>query len=249
MSNGLTKRAIISTASSVHLPSANAPSAAAFLPLHDDGVTSSPPNAPVIRLMELLPEYYTDNLEMLAITAAEKPELDALWAAIARLLANQFIKTADVRRVRDWERLLRIRPDTASQTLEQRREVVLLRLQMRSLKTLRWLRSFLARRFGEQNYDLEIIHNDYTMNLTVSHDDVVILDELVKILRHMIPITLLFHPTALLRLSIAPARVGFGVALSTTKHYTITQNPDIKIATKAKISAAGSVVKVIEYRI
>jgi uncharacterized protein YmfQ (DUF2313 family) len=119
------------------------------------------------RLMALLPKYYADNTEMLDITNAELPEIDDLWQALEDLLLNQFIKTADIHRIRQWERLLRIRPDTTTQSLKQRREIVLLRLQMRPPLTRRWLEGFLAERFGADSYLLEVIHNNHTMNLSV----------------------------------------------------------------------------------
>lgn len=193
--------------------------------------------------MELLPKYYADNAEMLDITNAELPEIDRLWEALGRLLLNQFIKTADIHRIREWERLLRIRPDTTAQNLEQRREIILLRLQMRPPLTRRWFEGFLAERFGADNYELGIIHSDYTMNLEVAHSDIIILNELVRILRHLIPITLILNATTNIKVEVQSEPIAIGAAVTSVKHYTITQDFNATINPQAQIGIGSTMAQ------
>ena len=141
------------------------------------------------RLMKLLPAYYHTNQEMLDIATADLPELDQLWALLSTVLDNQFILTMDVNRVRQWERLLRIRADPTTSTLDQRKQAILLRLQMHPPVTRSWLDHFLTNRFHD-NYDLDIVHNDHHLTLSIKYDDFFVLREISRLLRHLIPVTL-----------------------------------------------------------
>lgn len=147
------------------------------------------------RLIKLLPAYYHTNQEMLDITKADLPELDQLWEQFEKLLKNQFIKTMDINRVRQWERLLRIRADPSTTTLDQRREAILLRLQMHPPVTRRWLDDFLTQRFGYENYKLDIVHNEHQMTLSIRYHDFFVLREINRLLLHLIPVTLGFDLT------------------------------------------------------
>ncbi|MCL2188217.1 MAG: YmfQ family protein [Defluviitaleaceae bacterium] len=132
------------------------------------------------RLMEYLPRYYRDFVEMLDLTNAETPEMDRLWKAITRVLNNQFIIHAEASRVAQWERLLRIRPDTTTQTLDQRKEIVLMRLQMRLHFTYRWLQGFLADKSGEENVTTTRNIDAYALDIIIVYEDIVILQELYR---------------------------------------------------------------------
>jgi|GEM_PF-1786751 len=139
------------------------------------------------KLMSYLPKYYADVDEMRHLTSAEVPEISNLWESIESVRQNQFISTSDSTRLRLWERLIRIRPDFATQSLEYRREVVLLRLALVPPLSYRWLEGLLNDRVGLENYSINLDHDRYRIQIQIIHEDVKMISELRSFFRHTLP--------------------------------------------------------------
>ena len=72
------------------------------------------------RLLDYLPPVLREVLEFQAINEANEPEISLAWDALALVLANQFLDTADSSGVSVWEKELRIFPKDTD-TLEVRK--------------------------------------------------------------------------------------------------------------------------------
>ncbi len=112
-------------------------------------------------LITYLPSYYEDNEEIIRLTDTENPEIDDLWASVKETTDNQFVRTSGDKRIRQWERLLRMRPDYAAQTLDYRKDVVIMRLSTRIPLTYRWLDALLYDLAGAGHYAIDLRHNEY----------------------------------------------------------------------------------------
>jgi len=179
------------------------------------------------KLLSYLPWLYHKNEEMLALTGAEQPEVDALWDAIMRVRLNQYITTADVFRIRQWERLLRIRPDTSVQSLQQRKEIILLRLQTRPPFTKVWLRQFVEELFGPENVSIQQNFGAHTLFIYAIYNDVVVLNELRILLRHIIPVVLGFGLRQIVPQVVNPTPVALATACAhsvTHLHHAMPRN-------------------------
>ncbi|MEY4666127.1 putative phage tail protein [Weissella cibaria] len=99
--------------------------------------------AKLIRLKELMPNYYSDVLEMNTLLEVEQYQLDEFEAAISRQQANQFVMTADTDGIAVWETLVGLNSSN-SLDLETRRYNVLARMLPPKPVTIRYLRELLA---------------------------------------------------------------------------------------------------------
>ena len=115
-------------------------------------------------LINYLPLILRKVREYRAITEAEQPEIFALFDRIQFLLDNQFIETATEYGVSRWERLLNILPK-GTQTLDERKFAIYLRLAETLPFTYRRLVQLLDELCGEGNYEIELNHGDYELTV------------------------------------------------------------------------------------
>lgn len=76
---------------------------------------------------------------MIELTGTENVELDALYAAVSTMLADQFIDTASEQAIKRRELQLGIRADTSTETLEFRRKRLINRYSTKPPFTIRYL--------------------------------------------------------------------------------------------------------------
>lgn len=92
--------------------------------------------------MDYLPPVLREVMEMQAINEANEPEIAIAWDALALVLSNQFLETADVRGVSVWEKELKIFPKDTN-TLEERKAHIKAIWGQQSPYTTRWLKRWL----------------------------------------------------------------------------------------------------------
>lgn len=140
--------------------------------------------------MNYLPNYYEKVHEMNLLTQAQEPEIEQLWQSLKEVDQNQFIETADHQRLGRWEALLNIRPDLATQSLDYRKAIVLLRLAMKPPLSQRWLENVLNDRVGEGNHQIGLNYEHQLLTIQIIHDHLGLIDDLRTFLREMIPANL-----------------------------------------------------------
>ena len=144
----------------------------------------------MVDLMRYLPPYYDDVVEMNLVMEAENPEVDELSVALTQVKDNQFILTADNSRVRQWEKLLKLHPDMAAQSLDYRKAMVIMRLSTRSPLTNRWLVEKLNEVVGVGRYIIELEHDKYWLYIRLHKDALEIMTDLKTYLREKLPANL-----------------------------------------------------------
>ena len=119
-------------------------------------------------LMDQLPEWFKPVLEYIAIMHGGAVELARLDEDAEQIRLNDHIQTADAPTLRYWERFLGI-VSSAGDTLEYRRERILMRINQTVPYTVWHLRDRLRELFGE-DYTLEVNPAECWIRIIVTSD-------------------------------------------------------------------------------
>lgn len=118
------------------------------------------------KLLDYLPPVLREVMEMQAINEANEPEISIAWDALALVLANQFLETADARGLSVWETELKIFPkDTDS--LEERRARIKAMWNLEIPYTIPWLKRWLTGICGPTGHEVTV--EDYTICVRLDH--------------------------------------------------------------------------------
>jgi hypothetical protein len=123
-------------------------------------------------LPELLPPVFKKIKSMFSCAQTENTELLQFQTYINKIRYNFFVQTCDVQTLRYWESLLDIKI-YEDETIEQRRNEIMLRLANNQPITILYLRKVLTDIFGDgnfearydRNYDYSIIIEIYDTNI------------------------------------------------------------------------------------
>lgn len=116
-------------------------------------------------LLEYLPNYLRDFVEMSAITAAEEPELLLVQSQLEQVLANQFIDTADTDTIERMEKMFNV-PVQPDATLDDRRFSVKATLNQAAPFTYRSLCNQLEALCGADGYSVDLLPN-YNISIRI----------------------------------------------------------------------------------
>lgn len=118
----------------------------------------------VVDIKEYWSPVVAETLEFTTIADAENPEFNYLWEKIYGLVDEYFVRTATEYGVHRMEEILNLVP-LASDTLDQRKDRILWKMNLRIPYTIRFLKNILASMVGEENRQVE--HDNDTQVLTV----------------------------------------------------------------------------------
>lgn len=119
------------------------------------------------KLLDYLPPVLREVLEFQAINEANEPEISLAWDALALVLANQFLDTADNNGVSIWEKELRIFPKDTD-TLEVRKARIKALWNLELPYTIPWLKNWLTNICGPTGHEETIA--DYTINIQLDYN-------------------------------------------------------------------------------
>lgn len=130
-----------------------------------------------------------ESLEFTLIADAENPEFNYLWEKIYGLVDEYFVRTATEYGVRRMEKILNITP-LATDTLNQRKDNIIWKLNLKIPYTMTFLKNILASMVGEENRYVE--HDNDTQTLIVRiKEGLRDMTQLRKDLEKIIPATLI----------------------------------------------------------
>lgn len=138
------------------------------------------------KLIDYLPLYMQEYLEMQKIMEAQQSKVDRLWLAAENALADQFILDATANGVSRWETLLDISPKDTD-TLEERKFRLLTRLNQELPYTLRKLEQVLINLCGEDAFAINLRPNEYYIEIQLALGKHFYYQEVVELLNKMIP--------------------------------------------------------------
>lgn len=136
------------------------------------------------RLISYLPPVLRDVLELKTVNDANEPEISAAWDALDRLMANQFLDTADSAGVSIWERELGIRPK-GTDTLEVRKLRIKSMWNLELPYAITWLRQWLSAVADGLPFEVGI--RDYTLNIFTQWDRAGQVDSIKNVLVRIVP--------------------------------------------------------------
>ena len=137
-------------------------------------------------LIDYLPQYMQEYLEMQKIMEAEQPEIDLLWTAAENALADQFILEATESGVKRWESMLGISPK-GTDSLDERKFRILTLLNQELPYTMRKLEQALTNLCGADGYSITVNSAEYQVEVKLALSNENNRGEVEKILKKMIP--------------------------------------------------------------
>ena len=117
-------------------------------------------------LKDFFNRLYENNVEAQEIIGAIQPEIDVRAAMICRIYKNCFAATADLDGIRQWENALNILADQTIETMQFRRERVIIRLSNMTPYTERTLHRLMDAIIGAGNWAYELNPVACTLGIT-----------------------------------------------------------------------------------
>lgn len=153
------------------------------------------------KLIDFLPPKIAQIEEFKEIMDAENIELEIIEKGQQRILHENFIDTATEYGIRHQEKLFKIRADLLNETLEFRK----LRIKNRKIDkapfTYRFLENKLNNLFGEHNYKLEVLNNEYVLKVEINTFDWNMFNEIVDNFRAIIPCNMILNSTLIQKIN------------------------------------------------
>lgn len=138
------------------------------------------------RLIDYLPPFVQRFKEMAAIMDTEQPEFELAWQNAENTLADQFVDTATINGIKRWEKIYDIIPK-ANDTLEERRFVILSKMNERPPYTLAALDNVLTALCGDDGYSLYMNYEKYELMVKLALDNEKNLETVVDLLNRILP--------------------------------------------------------------
>lgn len=172
-------------------------------------------------LAKYYPTIYKGVLETDNLVSTENQLFDEVDNLTAEAEANQFVLTSNSRGLTIYENMLNIIANPATDSIQFRRERIINRLSTAPPFTMRELRNKLDQLLGENNYIIDLVHQEYKFNLTTYIGVYGKLDEMLRTLFVMIPVNLEKH---ILNLIIQDKETSLyrGSALDLSVEYTLS---------------------------
>lgn len=136
------------------------------------------------------PNIYKDVLEIDTLIEVENELFDDLNSKTTEVEDNQFVLTSNSRGLEVFEKMLNIIANPAIESIQFRRERIINRLSTASPYTLRYLKQKLNSLLEVDNYELELIYDEYILHLTTYIGAMGKLDELLRTLFAIVPVNL-----------------------------------------------------------
>lgn len=193
-------------------------------------------------LVSYLPPFMAEYEEINAALTAENPEFTLFWDGKEKVLKNQFILTAEGEGLARFERLLGIVPSKLD-TLESRRQRVLLRWFLQLPYTERMLLEKLVNLCGEGNFTFTKNYDCYQIRIEVSLELYGQIKELEELLERMIPCNMNVISRSRLDCK-AEGNVNIYSGIRVTERVLVTNDFKGRVLVKGNAGAAGAVVQV-----
>ena len=193
------------------------------------------------QLLNYLPPVLREVLEFQAINMANEPEISAAWDALDRLMANQFLDTADSAGVSVWEQELRIRPK-GTDTLEARKVRIKSMWNLELPYTIIWLRQWLAAVAEGLPYEAKV-RDGYTLDILTQWDKDGQVESIKNLLEQgVIPSNILVNSQNTINCNVdSPHNVTTGLVLCDCLYISDSGNQNISLEMPA-VLAAGLVM-------
>lgn len=187
-------------------------------------------------LIDYLPPILREISEFREINAANEPEIKAAWAALARVMANQFIDSADEMGVIKWEKQLKIFPK-GTDPMDARKARIKAIWNRELPYTITWLRNWLAGICGPDGHDERI--DGYIIDVQLDYNALPQANDLAREILEMLgsisPQNMLPRLTAALQSS---GCIAHGAAAEMSQNFEVWPRIVNNLESKAKAGVA-----------
>lgn len=197
-------------------------------------------------MIDYLPPILREISEFQAINNANEPEIKAAWDALARVMANQFIDSADELGVTKWEKQLKLFPK-GTDTMDARKARIKAIWNRELPYTITWLRNWLAGICGPDGHDESI--DGYIIDVRLDYNALPqandLAREILEMLGNVSPQNMLFRLTASLQSS---GYIAHGAAAEMSQDFEIWPRivNDIESEAKVQFSCFSEINRTIE---
>ena len=143
-----------------------------------------------VNIREKFPHIYEGFIEIGALSSSEQIIFTQGESEYLQLVNNQWVLTANVEGLEEYENMFDILPDP-SDSIQLRRERLINRLSTAPPYTFRYLQQRLNSFLGSGNYIITLIPDEYYCHFIVHVGEIGKLDELIKIFVEIIPANLI----------------------------------------------------------
>ncbi|MBO0569940.1 putative phage tail protein [Clostridium botulinum] len=187
------------------------------------------------KLIDFLPPQISDIEEFKNIMATENIELELIEKGQERILKENFIDTATDYGIKHKEQLFKIRADLVNDTLEFRK----LRIKNRKMDkmpiTQRSLEHKLKTLFGEGNYKVEVLNDEYVLKVEINTFDWSMFNEIIDNFRYIIPCNMMLNSTLVQKISTS---IYYASAITSGEEITVYPWMPKDITSKGKVNIA-----------
>lgn len=137
----------------------------------DGRLVYSAARRPEAMLLPLLPHWFREIADYLALMETESEELDGFFQAMGRVRDNLFVQTCDEPTIKQFEGLFGIVPDLSSETMGLRRARILNRMSVQPPFTMRFLRGKLDQIIGPDKWTMRMDYPNYTLYIEAAAEN------------------------------------------------------------------------------
>lgn len=141
-------------------------------------------------LIDLLPWHMREYKELNELLSVTQFETTDIWRNIQNILDDQFILTATKNGIERWEKFLEIRAK-ASETLDERRIIVLTRINEQRPFTIAVLRDLLDGLCGADAYSLTVYPQNFVLQIRLALPIKLRLDPIREMLERVVPVNII----------------------------------------------------------
>ena len=138
------------------------------------------------RLIDYLPPFVQRFKEISEVMATEQKELEMAWENAEATLADQYVMTATINGIKRYEKIFGIVPK-ATDTLDERRFMVLSKMNEQPPYTLEALKNVLNALCGEDGYTLFLNMDEYELIVKLGINNEKNFDAVVDLLDRILP--------------------------------------------------------------
>lgn len=146
------------------------------------------------KLIDYLPIFIQNYAEVEAIMNAEQVSVEKTWTSAEDVMNDQFITEATENGVKRWESILGITPK-ANFTLDERKFLILARLNEQLPYTMESLKTALTALCGADGYTLKIDSDKYVLTVKLALYNEKNIESVGELLDKMIPANLITKVT------------------------------------------------------
>lgn len=164
------------------------------------------------KIIKNYPHYERKVLEFQKIAEAEDFYLDNIEMNRQKILLNQFVLTADENGLSMFENLYNIVP-LATDTIEDRRKRILIRIQLQPPYTLKFLMNQLDKIIGPGKYELDIDYDKYQIRISSAAESQLYAQEISIIMGKIKPCNMQYisSPLVITKMNIGDAEFNIPI--------------------------------------